>query len=162
MDFSKVKKLVIPEGEVQSITIDDKVVWTKPQEGSQHTIYNGSARCTFQKYNDLHENLVTFDSTKSKRYRYTFTCDERPQKAYYGENGTQSENNKTSGTYEVTLTSSTSSILLLKGEYKGQESDIWLNTYTDKDGNIHLGCFVYGNTVDYNGWTIRLKVEQFY
>ena len=30
MDFSKVKKLVIPEGEVQSITIADKVVWTKP------------------------------------------------------------------------------------------------------------------------------------
>ena len=38
MDFSKVKKLVIPEGEVQSITIADNVVWTKPQEGSWHTI----------------------------------------------------------------------------------------------------------------------------
>ena len=162
MDFSKVKKLVIPEGEVQSITIADKVVWTKPQEGSWHTIYSGDVRCIFQKYNDLHEDLGTFDSTKSKRYRYTFTCNTRPQKAYYGENGTQSEANKSSGTYEVTLTSSTSSILLLKGEYEDNESDIRLNIYTDKDDTIHLGCFVYGNTVDYDGWTIRLKVEQFY
>ena len=161
MDFSKVKKLVIPEGEVQSITIADKVVWTKPQEGSWHKIYSGYARCKFQKYNDIYEDLGTFDSTKSKRYRYTFTCDKRPQKAYYGENGTHSENNKTSGTYEVTITDSPSGIKILKGEYKGQESDIWLNTYTDKAGTINLGCFVYGNE-SHDEWTINLTVEQFY
>ena len=161
MDFSKVKKLVIPEGEVQSITSADKVVWTKPQEGSWHKIYSGYVRCTFMKYNDIHENLVTFDATKSKRYRYTFSCDNRPQTAYYGDGGKQSEANKSSGTYEVNVTDSTSSILLLKGEYKGQESDIWLNTYTDKAGNIHLGCFVYGEE-QWDTWTISLKVEQFY
>ena len=163
MDFSKVKKLVIPEGEVQSITIADKVVWTKPQEGSWHTIIKDEyVRCTFQKYNDLHEDLGTFDSKKSNRFRYTFTCNNRPQTAYYGDDGKQSEANKSSGTYEVTFTGSTSSIKILRGENNGNVSNIWLNTYPDKDGTIHLACSVYGSTVDYSGWTISLKVEQFY
>ena len=163
MDFSKVKKLVIPEGEVQSITIADKVVWTKPQEGSWHTIIkNKYVRCTFQKYNDKHEDLGTFDYSKSKRFRYTFSCDRRPQKAYYGDDGKQSEANKSSGTYEVTFTGSTQSIKILHGENNGNESNIWLNSYPGQDGTIHLGCFVYGSTVDYDGWTIILTVEQFY
>lgn len=158
MDFSKVKKLVIPEGEVKSITIADKVVWTKPQEGSWHTIYSGDAKCRFQSYNTDFETLTTFDYSKSNKYRYTFTCNKRPQRVNYGDNGTQIEYNKTSGTYEITnINSSPLTMRLLTGTNKSSESIIYLRD----DNKIVLRTESGGNT-DYDGWTISLKVEQFY
>lgn len=159
MDFSKVKKLVIPEGEVQSITIADKVVWTKPQECSWHEIYSGDVKCRFSSYNLDFETLTTFDYSKSNKYRYTFTCNTRPQRADYGDNGTQHEYNKTSGTYEITnINSSPLTMRLLTGTNKDSESIIYLRD----DNKIVLRTETYGNNTDWDGWTISLKVEQFY
>lgn len=42
IDFSQVKALTIPEGDVKSISIGGVVVWQKPQEQSWHTIWSGS------------------------------------------------------------------------------------------------------------------------
>ena len=72
MDFSKVKKLVIPEGEVQSITIADKVVWTKPQDKKWNVILpKGTFTSSFAYYVDTVRNIGTCDLKKSKLLRYT-------------------------------------------------------------------------------------------
>ena len=162
MDFSKVKKLVIPEGEVQSITIADKVVWTKPQDKKWNVIFSDdNIKCTFSPYDYNHKVLGTFDYSKSNRFRYTFTCTTRPQTVYYGDNGKQSENNKTSGTYEITnIDSSPRNLKILYGRNPNNTSESYI--ILKKDNTIYLDYYSFGGTADNDGWTISLKVEQFY
>ena len=84
MDFSKVKKLVITEGEVQSITIADKVVWTKPQDKKWNVIVpKTTVRSNYSRKNE-HVKIVKADLTKSKLFRFTIKPLENPSYYYSG------------------------------------------------------------------------------
>lgn len=77
MDFSQVKKLVIPEGEVQSITIADKVVWTKPEDKKWNVIQTKTTLRTSYSQNNQPQLIVTADLTKSKLFRFSINPESR-------------------------------------------------------------------------------------
>ena len=165
MDFSKVKKLVIPEGEVQSITIADKVVWTKPQDKTWHTIVNPTK--LFANWNQYgggsgYVALVKADLTKSKLFRFTINGSEATIR--YGIDKITSTTAST-GTYEVSLDAQgvtyTFSIIY---EYR-EDNDYGYRctaqvSITDS-GEIYFDWYSSGR-YSYSNWGTTITIEQFY
>ena len=101
MDFSKVKKLVIPEGEVKSITIADKVVWTKPQDKKWNVILpKNTFTSSFGSYVDKVIKIGTGDLKKSKLFRYTIW--DSSGTIYHGVDRIISSSAE-NGTYDISL-----------------------------------------------------------
>ena len=132
MDFSKVKKLVIPEGEVQSITIADKVVWTKPQDKKWNVIVpKGTFTSSFRSYVDKVRKIGTGDLTKSKLFRYTIWSSSGT--IYHGVDKIISSSAE-NGTYDISLEA--------EGASTSQQYIITENRY-DSDYSFNGGAEIY-------------------
>ena len=169
MDFSKVKKLVIPEGEVQSITIADKVVWTKPQDKKWNTIVNKTRIYTefTSGGGSKSGTLGTADLTKSKLFRFTINGDSAT--IYYGTDKITSTTAST-GTYEISLDAEGS---IGDGTSKSSQ-DLWISSISDDDYSFYGGMSIYINKYGKIGYSwygnrsyrynigTTITVEQFY
>ena len=134
MDFSKVKKLVIPEGEVQSITIADKVVWTKPQDKKWNVILpKRTFTSSFGYYVDKTLKIGTGDLTKSKLFRYTIWSSSGT--IYHGVDKIISSSAE-DGTYDISLEA--------EGASTSQQNIITQYRY-DSDYSFSGGAEIYIN-----------------
>lgn len=169
MDFSKVKKLVIPEGEVQSITIADKVVWTKPEDKKWNTIVDATKiETTFTSGGGSKSGtLADADLTKSKLFR--FTINGSSATVYYGTDKITSTTAST-GTFEISLDAEGS---IGDGTSKSSQ-DIWTRYISDSDysfnGGLGFSINKYGK-ISYSWYCNRsyrynigttITIEQFY
>ena len=164
MDFSKVKKLVIPEGEVQSITIADKVVWTKPQDKKWNVILpKKTFTSSFGSYVDTTIKIGTGDLKKSKLFRYTIWNSSGT--IYHGVDKIISSSAQ-DGTYDISLEA--------EGASTSQQTIITESRYNDDYGfsggaSIYIDCktgeikFRYYSNRSYP-YEIRftIEIEQFY
>ena len=134
MDFSKVKKLVIPEGEVQSITIADKVVWTKPQDKKWNVIVpKGTFSSSWGSYVDTTIKIGTGDLTKSKLFRYTIWSSSGT--IYHGVDKIISSD-ANDGTYDISLEA--------KGASTSEQTIISQSMY-NSDYNFSGAAYIYIN-----------------
>ena len=164
MDFSKVKKLVIPEGEVQSITIADKVVWTKPQDKKWNVIVpKGTFSSSFDSYVNVTRKIGTGDLTKSKLFRYTIWSS--PGTIYHGVDKIISSD-ANDGTYDISLEAegaSTSEQTIITGSISDSDYGFYggASIYIDcKTGEIKFNY--YGNRSYRFGISFTIEIEQFY
>ena len=163
MDFSKVKKLVIPEGEVQSITIADKVVWTKPEEKTWHTIVNPTKLvANWKGGGGKYVTLVKADLTKSKLFR--FTINGSSATIHYGTDNITSTTAST-GTYEVSLDAQgvTYDFYIIYKDIYNDDYGYSCNarvSITDS-GEIYFNWYSTGR-YPYSNWETTITIEQFY
>ena len=170
MDFSKVKKLVIPEGEVQSITIADKVVWTKPQDKKWNVILSKTTVKSNYARKYEHEKIVKADLTKSKLFRFTIKPLEKPSYYYSGVDkitSTRVDVNK-SVTFELSLDATGVDENTQRIVYYGWYSEYGNAQYGTeicievKTGQIYLRSWYFDLSQPYDTNYYDIEVEQFY
>ena len=170
MDFSKVKKLVIPEGEVQSITIADKVVWTKPQDKKWNVILSKTTVSSNYARKYEHVKIVKADLTKSKLFRFTIKPLEKPSYYYSGVDTITSKrvDVNESVTFELSLDAT--------GVDENEQRIVYYGWYSEygnaqygtkicievKTGQIYLSSWYYDLSQPYDTNYYDIKVEQFY
>lgn len=170
MDFSKVKKLVIPEGEVQSITIADKVVWTKPQDKKWNVILSKITVSSNYSRKNEHEKIVNADLTKSKLFRFTIKPLEKRSYYYSGVDKitSKSVDVNESVTFELSLDATGVNENAQRIVYYG-----WYSEYSNaqygteicievKTGQIYLRSWYFDLSQPYDTDYYEIEIEQFY